>query len=119
LYALVVRLGLPESPRWLAARGRTAEAERVVAEFEGAARFGGSTTAPTAARAAAAVPPARNRLAAIWAPEYRLRTAAIWAVWFCVNFAYYGAFILIPIILVDAGFGLVRSFGFTLLIPFA
>ncbi len=39
--------------------------------------------------------------------------------WFCVNFAYYGAFIWIPSILVDAGFPLVKSFGFTLIITLA
>ena len=135
VYALVVRLGLPESPRWLAAKGRQTEAERIVAEFEASAGRAAAVVpdeqaaAPAAASAAAPAPaatePARavtvpgNRLAAIWAPEYRVRTAAIWAVWFCVNFAYYGAFIWIPSILVDAGFGLVRSFGFTLLITLA
>ena len=49
----------------------------------------------------------------------RKRTLGLWIVWFCVNFAYYGAFIWIPSILVDAGFSLVRSFGFTLLITLA
>ncbi len=36
-----------------------------------------------------------------------------------MNFAYYGAFIWIPSILVDAGFPLVRSFAFTLIITLA
>lgn len=44
---------------------------------------------------------------------------SIWLVWLCVNFAYYGAFIWIPSILVDAGFPLVKSFGFTLIITLA
>jgi putative MFS transporter len=61
----------------------------------------------------------RARLTTLWKPEFRMRTASLWLVWLCVNFAYYGAFIWIPSILVDAGFGLVRSFGFTLIITLA
>src|SRR5690606_30061818 len=62
---------------------------------------------------------ARARLSTLWSAEFRLRTTALWIVWLCVNFAYYGAFIWIPSILVDAGFDLVRSFGFTLIITLA
>ena len=119
VYALVVRWGLPESARWLASRGRIAEAERVVAKFEADAdvvRRSADTTLPRSHAIAATT---GARLSTLWFPEFRLRTISIWLVWFCVNFAYYGAFIWIPSILVDAGYDLVRSFGFTLLITLA
>ncbi|TFV82229.1 MFS transporter [Microbacterium sp. dk485] len=130
VYALVVRWGLPESPRWLARRGRHAEAERIVAELEGsirvpAARDGRVPALPATPDVhaspvpAVAAPRAGERVRALWSPEFRVRTLSLWVVWFCVNFSYYGAFIWIPTILVDAGYDLVRSFGFTLIITLA
>lgn len=119
-YALIVRWGLPESARWLAQRGRHAQAEEVVASFERAAGTREAAAPPAAPAIAAPVAlSARERLAGLWAPEFRGRTAALWLVWFCVNFSYYGAFIWIPSILVAQGYDLVRSFGFTLVITLA
>jgi putative MFS transporter len=47
------------------------------------------------------------------------RTAAIWAVWFCVNFAYYGAFTWLPTILVGDGLSITKSLQYTLVITLA
>src|SRR5699024_2252532 len=138
-YSLVIRLGMPESVRFLERKGCTEEAERVVRSFEEAAGVdapGPASEAAEAGQAGAGGPAAEGpvadagRVAAdevgttaaadqvgtsggIWSAPLRARTAGLWAVWFCINLSYYGAFIWIPPLLVDRGFDLTRSFAFT------
>jgi MFS transporter, putative metabolite:H+ symporter len=116
LYAAAVRRTLPESVRFLELRGRTAEAEVAVRRFEQAAGVEPvPSPVPSPTTAPAELPVARG----LWGRGARGRTAALWTVWFGINFAYYGAFIWLPTLLVEAGFSLVRSFGYTLLITLA
>ncbi|WP_029149907.1 MFS transporter [Microbacterium indicum] len=112
VYAIIVRWGLPESARWLESRGRTAEAEKVVAEFAGARAAAEPASAPVAKAP-------RVGIRALFQDGLAPRTVALWVVWFCVNFSYYGAFIWIPSILVAQGFDLIRSFEYTLIITLA
>ncbi len=117
LYAIMIRWGLPESVRYLLKKGRTAEAEAVVVQFEESA---GSPRRPVATVNDDAVGESWTpSLTTLYSTEFRTRTLAIWTVWFMVNFAYYGAFIWIPSILHAGGHTLVRSFGFTLVMTLA
>lgn len=128
-YALFVRWGLPESPRWLASRGKTEAAAKVVQEFEISADLfanarGGASGASASSTTEVGSATQRKSatgwpVAQLWQKEYRGRTASLWLVWFCVNFSYYGAFIWIPTILLSRGYDLVSSFGFTLVITLA
>lgn len=120
VYAVYVRLGLPESVRFLENKGRHEEAEQIVASFEDAARAEGKvlddapTDAPTDALTGF-----DGAKVSIWSAPLRRRTTALWIVWFCINLSYYGAFIWIPSLLVADGFTLVKSFQFTLIITLA
>ncbi|AYA25575.1 MFS transporter [Rhodococcus rhodochrous] len=116
-YALVVRFGLPESVRYLESRGRHAEAEEIVRDYEQSA---GVTSVPEDEQPVRTVAEVeRAPRGSVWAPNLRRRTAALWIVWFGINFSYYGAFIWLPSLLVAQGFDLVTSFGYTLLITLA
>lgn len=118
LYAIYVRLGLPESVRYLESAGRHEEAEAIVQSFESAADPAKIDHLPAADIVDATDSPDEVS-GGIWGPEMRRRTAAFWAVWFGVSLSYYGAFTWIPSLLVDQGFTLVRSFTFTLIITLA
>ncbi|WP_368502180.1 MFS transporter [Corynebacterium sp.] len=113
IYSMIVRRGLPESVRFLELRGRHNEAEAIVRSFEQAAEH---TSAPARIDAPTSAPVTAR---SIWSAPLRARTANLWAIWFCINLAYYGAFIWIPSILVAQGHDLLKSFTYTLIITLA
>ncbi|MWB98066.1 MFS transporter [Agromyces seonyuensis] len=113
-WAIVVRWGLPESVRFLDAKGRHEQAERVVREFEESAGVPApAETAPTPESTST------GGIRELFHDGRTRRTIAIWVVWFTVNFSYYGAFTWLPSILVAEGYDLLTSFGYVLLITLA
>lgn len=121
-YALIIRIHTPESVRFLETKGKYAEAEKIVQEFEASAgpayTYSGPTVESHEDAERLAVPQPDKKLT-IWSKPMRRRTAALWTIWFAINFSYYGAFTWIPSLLTAQGFSLVRSFEFTLIITIA
>ena len=105
LYAAYLRSALPESPRYLAERGRTAEADAVVRRVE---RSGGAPLL-TLGKATAPARTGRSRIGDLFAPAYARRTVMLWILWFGITLTYYGIFLYVPSILVGRGLSVVRS----------
>ena len=130
LMVLWWRRSLPESPRYLLLRGRTAEAEQVVADFERRAEASlGSALPPVPTSVAApepigeAVPSSRASLLAavtfMWSRAMARRTAVVWVLWFVITFSYYGFFSWIPTLLINRGLTVTTSFSFSIIIYLA
>jgi MFS transporter, putative metabolite:H+ symporter len=80
--AAIMRRTLPESPRWLASKGRTKEADEIVStmEREAEAKLGTSLPAPDFS---VAPPPVRKStdLRELFSSYYRMRTFVVWSIW--------------------------------------
>ncbi|MFD1126238.1 MFS transporter [Lentilactobacillus raoultii] len=55
----------------------------------------------------------------IFVQTFQPWTLMLWLAWFMVMFSYYGMFMWLPSIMVDKGFGIVNSFGYTTIIVVA
>ncbi|MGE5205824.1 MAG: MFS transporter [Chlamydiota bacterium] len=119
LLAWYFRLRLPESPRWLAERGRSEEAEQIVAELE--AESGVREGEPVAEdRIADALGPARLSVwaafAELWRPPYGRRTAMLVVFQALQTIGFYGFANWAPTFLLKRGMTLISSLDYTLLI---
>ena len=119
VWAVFVRLRMPESVRFLESKGRHAEAESIVRQFEASAGIVSPSAGTDPDRGHLASTTQRVRLPDLFSGELRRRSTLLWLVWFLVNFSYYGAFIWLPTLLLAEGFPLVKSFEYTLIITVA
>ncbi|WP_290686820.1 MULTISPECIES: MFS transporter [unclassified Haematobacter] len=82
LVLLPLRFFMRESPRWLASKGRYAEADAIVTELESSARKAGQPlpephVVPVASKAV------KSGWGELFEGIYRKRTLTIWGMWFC------------------------------------
>ena len=121
------RRALPESPRWLEARGRHAEAEAIIAAAEAEMLADGMHLDPLPPDAATdgAVPIAAERASvvanvkALWSRPLARITAMTWLMWLSITFSYYAFFTWIPGLLVQSGMTITRSFSYSLVMYLA
>jgi putative MFS transporter len=83
--ALLLRFLLPESPRWLATKGRFAEAEAAVERFERSVKPGYSA-APRPSVATLATVEQKARWTELFEAKYLRRTLVAWTIWFAGGF---------------------------------
>jgi putative MFS transporter len=120
-YIWVVRRKLPESPRWLEARGRIAEAEAVMAALERESQRDTGSPLPQLESPVAAEPTTPRRVAFtdLWRPPFLRCTIMLWILWFGLVFSYYGIFVWLPSLLVKSGYSMVNSFLYVIIITLA
>lgn len=114
LVVWAIRLGLPESPRWLAQHGRAGEADRALAALEGPA-----ATVDSARAAALEAPQSRGSFGEIWRGRYLRRTVMLIVFNIFQTVGFYGFSNWAPTLLIKQGISITQSLQYTFVIAIA
>ena len=112
-----IRLGLPESPRWLARRGACAEAEAITAAIE--AKVADDVGPLPAPGPAVAQDEGAGSFAEIWQPPYDGRAIILSVFNFFQTFGYYGFAAWVPTLLIAKGITITTSLLYSFVIAIA
>ena len=113
-----IRLGLPESPRWLARHGRIEQAEQVTTAIETrvTGEIGGALPPPGPPEAEEE---GLGTFADIWQPPYARRAIILSVFNFFQTFGYYGFAAWVPTLLIAKGITITTSLLYSFVIAIA
>src|SRR5579863_4257537 len=112
------RLGVPESPRWLALHGHEEEAERVLHKLEAQAERDLGRALPVAGPAAEPVGD-KGRFSELFAPPYAKRTLVMSVFNAMQTIAFYGFGSWVPTLLIAKGLHVTTSLQYAFIIALA
>ena len=95
--AMVLQRLLPESPRWLATRGRTSDAQAAIATIERETEKSTGQKLPPPQRIVLGGPQTAS-WSDLFGPIYLRRTLVVWVIWFAAYFFNYGLVVWLPTI---------------------
>ncbi|MDE2571457.1 MAG: MFS transporter [bacterium] len=114
-----IRLGLPESPRWLANHDHAEEADRVMTTFEQHVQAELDQPLPPPTLVAGEQQQVQGSWFEMWSPQYRSRTIMLIIFNFFQTVGYYGFASWVPVLLFSHGVTLVKSLEYTFVIAVA
>jgi putative MFS transporter len=112
----LIRGNIPESPRWLQAHGRDAEADAVMRHMEERVRTERGSELPAPDYEHAEPAQARGSWSEMFSRRYLSRTIMLSLFQFCQTIAAFGFITWVPIMLVRQGFAIAHSLAFTTMI---
>lgn len=120
IFVWLIRLGLPESPRWLIQHGRAAEAEAIIAKLE--RRIERATGRPLPQPSDAQTPSVAAPVVpddGPWSDRYRNRTIMLLVFNFFQSIGYYGFASWVPTLLAEKGVAFTHSLLYSFIIAIA
>lgn len=117
LYVFYLWKSIPESPRYLASKGKFVQAEAIVTNIE--LQSGIQRPATKSVTEQISKTPSKMALSELFSRKFIRRTIFLWLLWFGIVYSYYGIFTWLPSLLALKGFSLTKSFEYVMVMTIA